>query len=126
MTKGENIHNVSKKIRSFLRLKTIIIFLIDISFLWSPTKGIPCTLFGGIENSVEGGGVLIGKTRDRPKTLEQIFIEVTTKGGYRYRGISTKGKTIVTSGINEKGLVVSVLLPRRSFPKPLLWMGCSR
>ena len=38
-----------------------------LSFLWLPSKGISCTLFGAIGNSVEGGGVLIGKTRDRPQ-----------------------------------------------------------
>lgn len=65
-----------------------------------------CTLLGAIGSSVEGGGVLIGKTRDRVKNLEQAFIEVSPKAGYRYRGISTKEKSVVTSGINEKGLVV--------------------
>ena len=71
---------------------------------WS--EGISCTLFGAVGARVEGGGVLIGKTRDRPQNPEQVFIEVNPKTGYRYRGISTKGKTAVTSGINEKGLVV--------------------
>lgn len=80
--------------------------LIVLSLFWSFSKGYPCTLFGAIGNSVEGGGILIGKTRDRPESLEQVFIEVSSKGGYRYQGISTKGKTTVTSGINEKGLVV--------------------
>ena len=49
---------------------------------------------------------MIGKTRDRAENLEQVFIEVSPKAGYRYRGISTQGKSVVTSGINEKGLVV--------------------
>ncbi len=83
-----------------------ILPLVVLSLFWSSSKGHPCTLFGTIGNSVEGGGVLIGKTRDRPESLEQVFIEVSPKGGYRYQGISTKGKTTVTSGINEKGLVV--------------------
>ncbi len=83
-----------------------ILFLVVLSLFWPSSKGHPCTLFGAIGNSVEGGGVLIGKTRDRLESLEQVFIEVSPKGGYRYQGISTKGKTIVTSGINEKGLVV--------------------
>ncbi len=83
-----------------------ILLLIILSFSWPFSKGYPCTLFGAIGNSVEGGGILIGKTRDRPESPEQVFIEVSPKGGYRYQGISTKGKTTVTSGINEKGLVV--------------------
>ena len=66
----------------------------------------PCTLFGAIGDSVRGGGVLIGKTRDRAEKSEQAFVEVVPKGGYRYRGISMRGVKRVTSGINEKGLVV--------------------
>ena len=77
-----------------------------LSFLWLPSKGISCTLFGAIGNSVEGGGALIGKTRDRPQGLGQVFIEVLPKSGYRYRGISLKGVRNVTSGMNERGLVI--------------------
>lgn len=66
-----------------------------------------CTLFGAIGKSVEGGGVLIGKTRDRPQDLEQVFVEMAPKGGgYRYRGIATPDRVVVTSGVNEKNLVV--------------------
>jgi hypothetical protein len=83
-----------------------ILLLVVLSLSWPFSNGHSCTLFGAIGNSVEGGGVLIGKTRDRPESLGQVFIEVSPKGRYRYKGVSTKGRTAVTSGINEKGLVV--------------------
>lgn len=88
--------------------KVVRISILWVGFLslWLIPEGISCTLFGAIGKSVEGGGVLIGRTRDRPENLEQVFIEVIPPKGYRYQGISTKGKSIVTSGINERGLVV--------------------
>ena len=107
MTKGWNRHNVhTMQKKGTVRLNIIIYFLIGLSFLWPFSDGIACTLFGAIGSGVEGEGVLIGKTRDRPEKLDQVFIEVFPKGGYSYRGISTKGKTNVTSGLNTKGLVV--------------------
>jgi hypothetical protein len=87
-------------------LNRIRLFLV-VFFLVSSSMDVGAsTLFGAIGSNVEGGGVLIGKTRDRVENLEQAFIEVSPKVGYRYRGISTQGKSVVTSGINEKGLVV--------------------
>ena len=84
----------------------VIFLLTGLFCLWPTFEVFPCTLFGAVGNSVEGGGVLIGKTRDRQENSEQTFIEVVPKGGYRYRGISVKSVKRVTSGINEKGLVV--------------------
>lgn len=92
--------------RTSLGSNKIFFLLIGLSILWPSFKAFPCTLFGAIGDRVEGGGVLIGKTRDRPKSLEQAFIEVLPKSGYGYRGISLKGLRNVTSGMNEKGLVV--------------------
>ena len=89
-----------------LRIINIIFIFIGFSLYIPPHEALPCTLFGAVGNSVEGGGVLIGKTRDRQENSEQTFIEVVPKGGYRYRGISVKSVKRVTSGINEKGLVV--------------------
>jgi isopenicillin-N N-acyltransferase like protein len=83
-----------------------ILLLAGLLLLFPPPEGVCCTLFGAIGERVEGGGVLIGKTRDRPQHLEQVFTEVFSPGGYAYRGISTEGRTAVTSGINERGLVV--------------------
>jgi isopenicillin-N N-acyltransferase-like protein len=82
------------------------LFLVVFSLVSCSADASACTLFGAIGSCVEGVGVLIGKTRDRPENMEQEFIEVSPKVGYRYRGISTKGKPVVTSGINEKGLIV--------------------
>ena len=87
-------------------LKRLRLFLVVFFLVSSSIDVGACTLFGAIGSHVEGGGVLIGKTRDRVENLEQSFIDLSPKGGYRYRGISTQGKSIVTSGINEKGLVV--------------------
>ena len=87
-------------------LNRIRLFLVVFFLISSSSDVGACTLFGAIGSRVEGGGVLIGKTRDRAENLEQVFIEVSPKAGYRYRGISTQGKSVVTSGINEKGLVV--------------------
>jgi len=64
LTKEEKIHNVDTMKKFSLKLSTIIHFLIGLLLLWPSSKGIPCTLLGAIENSVEWGGVLIGKTRD--------------------------------------------------------------
>jgi isopenicillin-N N-acyltransferase like protein len=87
-------------------LKRIRLFLVVFFLVSSSIDVGACTLFGAIGSRVEGGGILIGKTRDRVENLEQAFIEVSPKAGYHYRGISTQGKSVVTSGINEKGLVV--------------------
>jgi hypothetical protein len=86
---------------------TKIFFIFMGLFLFIPSyTAFPCTLFGAIGDSVQGGGVLIGKTRDRAENSEQAFVEVVPKGGYRYRGTSMRGVKRVTSGINDKGLVV--------------------
>jgi hypothetical protein len=86
-------------------IKIVFVF-IGLSLISPPYAALPCTLFGAIGDSVQGGGVLIGKTRDRVENSEQAFIEVVPKGGYRYRGISMSGAKRVTSGVNDKGLVV--------------------
>jgi hypothetical protein len=88
-----------------MMVKIIIIFM-GLSLIIPSYAALPCTLFGAIGDSVQGGGLLIGKTRDRAENSEQGFIEVVSKGEYRYRGISMSGVKRVTSGINEKGLVV--------------------
>jgi hypothetical protein len=88
-----------------MMIKMFYIFM-GLSLIIPSYAAFPCTLFGAIGDSVEGGGVLIGKTRDRPNKLEQVFIEVSPVQGFRYRGIATKGTKRVTSGINDKGLVV--------------------
>lgn len=88
-----------------MMIRTFIIF-IGLSLIVPSSAAFPCTLFGAIGNSVQGGAVLIGKTRDRAENSEQAFVEVVPKEGYRYRGISMRGVKRVTSGINDKGLVV--------------------
>ena len=82
-----------------------LLFLIGLFLLQPGTDLSGCTLFGAVGSGVEGGGVLIGKTRDRPESLEQVFVIQKPEGRFQYRGICTKGKA-VTSGINEKGLII--------------------
>jgi hypothetical protein len=86
-------------------IKIFFIFM-GLSLFIPFNAAFPCTLFGAIGDSVQGRGVLIGKTRDRAENSEEAFVEVVPKEGYRYRGISIRGVKRVTSGINEKGLVV--------------------
>jgi len=94
-----------KHMSSPMMIKIFIIFM-GLSLIIPSYAAFPCTLFGAIGDSVQGGGVLIGKTRDRTENSEQAFAEVVPKEGYRYRGISMRGVNRVTSGINDKGLVV--------------------
>jgi len=76
-------------------------------FLFIPSfKVSACTLFGAIGDRVEGGGALIAKTRDLARDREQVWIQMVPQGGYRYQGVASKGTKHVTSGINEKGLIV--------------------
>jgi hypothetical protein len=92
--------------RSYHTWHKVLLIFIGLVLFIPFYQAFACTLFGAIGNPVEGGGVLIGKTRDRPKALEQAFIEVLPKSGYGYRGISLKGVRNVTSGMNERGLIV--------------------
>ncbi len=92
--------------RSYYTGRKVLLIFIGLTLFIPFYQAFACTLFGAIGNRVKGGGVLIGKTRDRPKALEQVFIEVLPKSGYGYRGISLKGVRNVTSGMNERGLVV--------------------
>lgn len=82
-----------------------LLFLIGLFLLQPGTALSGCALFGALGSGVEGGGALIGKTRDQAEPSEQAFVTVRGKGRFQYRGICTKGKS-VTSGINEKGLIV--------------------
>jgi hypothetical protein len=91
---------------SSLTMAKIFFIFIGLSLFIPSYTAFPCTLFGAIGDSVQAGGLLIGKTRDRAENSEQAFVEVIPEGGYRYRGISLRGVNRVTSGINEKGLVV--------------------
>jgi isopenicillin-N N-acyltransferase-like protein len=80
-------------------------FFIGLFLLRPGTALSGCTLFSAVGSGVEEGGALIGKTRDQPEPSEQAFVTVRGKGRFQYCGICTKGKS-VTSGINEKGLIV--------------------
>ena len=87
-----------------------IIFLIPIlicELAFSRGQDIlACTLFGAAGNSVSGGGVLIGKTRDLGRREEQVFIKETPSVGIAFLGIASRKSGRMTAGVNEKGLVV--------------------
>jgi len=77
-----------------------------------------CTLFGAAGSAVEGGGVLVGKTRDLPAEAEQILIRETTASGYAYLGIASKKNSRITAGGNEKGLVILNASASSVAPRP--------
>jgi isopenicillin-N N-acyltransferase-like protein len=66
-----------------------------------------CTLFAAIGNSVQGGGAIIAKNRDRGPLASglKVFVPQT---GYRHLGLVSLNspKDPAVAGINEKGLVV--------------------
>jgi len=92
--------------KRYLRVNKVTLIFIGLFLLFPSFEVSPCTLFGAIGDRVEEGGVLIAKTRDMATDLEQVWIQRGPQEGYRYQGIASKGTKHVTSGINEKGLVV--------------------
>jgi isopenicillin-N N-acyltransferase-like protein len=66
-----------------------------------------CTLFAALGSSVQGGGALIAKNRDRCPLASGLKV-FTPQAGYRYLGlVSLDSPTApAVAGINEKGLVV--------------------
>ncbi|MBI5967233.1 MAG: hypothetical protein HY882_05185 [Deltaproteobacteria bacterium] len=65
-----------------------------------------CTLYAAIGSAVEGGGVLVGKTRDLMKQEEQFLLKETSSSGYSYLGIASRKNSRLTAGINEQGLII--------------------
>lgn len=66
-----------------------------------------CTLFAAVGSSVQGGGVLIAKNRDRTPMGSTLKV-FTPKNGYRHLGLAgtDSPNEPAVAGINEKGLVV--------------------
>ena len=66
-----------------------------------------CTLFAAVGRSVQGGGVLIAKNRDRSPLVNGLKVFVP-QAGYRHLGLVTQAfpTAPAVAGINEKGLVV--------------------
>lgn len=67
---------------------------------------LACTLFGAAGSAVQGGGVLVGKTRDLGQGEEQVFIKESPPDGIPFMGIASRGKGRITAGANKKGLVI--------------------
>jgi len=65
-----------------------------------------CTLYGAIGRAVEGGGVLVGKTRDLTKQEEQVLLKETSSSRFSYLGIASRKNGRLTGGINEKRLII--------------------
>jgi isopenicillin-N N-acyltransferase-like protein len=76
-----------------------------LSLTWQPAQA--CTLFAAAGKSVQGGGVIIAKNRDRSPLTSglQVFIP---PAGYRHLGLVSldSPNAPAVAGINEKGLVV--------------------
>ena len=71
-----------------------------------------CTLFAAAGSSVQGGGTIIVKNRDREPGASALRV-CTPKDGYRFLGLVAPDNPQhpAVAGINEKGLVVVDALP---------------
>jgi hypothetical protein len=98
------MHRMGKR---YLGVNKVTFIFMGLALFIPSFEVSPCTLFGGIGDRVEEGGVLVAKTRDLATELGQVWIQMVPQEGYRYRGIASKGREHVTSGINEKGLVIT-------------------
>ena len=77
-----------------------------------------CTLFAALGSSVQGGGAIIAKNRDRSPLASglKVFVPQT---GYRHLGLVSldSPNAPAVAGINEKGLVVVDASPSSLAPK---------
>ena len=66
-----------------------------------------CTLFAALGSSVQGGGAILAKNRDRCPLASALKVFVP-KAGYRHLGLVSldSPNAPAVAGINEKGLVV--------------------
>ena len=73
----------------------------------TPHQAQACTLFGAAGSSVQGGGTIIAKNRDRSPLANGLKVFVP-QDGYRYLGLVALNSAadLAVAGINEKGLVV--------------------
>lgn len=73
--------------------------------IWQPAWA--CTLFAAVGSSVQGGGAILTKNRDRGPLISGLKVFVP-QAGYRHLGLVTLGApgAPAVAGINEKGLVV--------------------
>jgi hypothetical protein len=90
----------------------------------TPHPAQACTLFAAMGSSVQGGGTIIAKNRDRCPLASGLKVFVPP-AGYRYLGLVSLASpnAPAVAGINEKGLVVvdatpSSLAPRRKTIAP--------
>ena len=76
-----------------------------LSLAWQPAQA--CTLFAAVGQSVQGGGAIIAKNRDRSPLASGLKV-FAPPAGYRHLGlVSLDSPTApAVAGINEKGLVV--------------------
>lgn len=88
------------------RVIPFVVLFSLLTFLWGAGIGLACTLYGAIGAAVEGGGVLLGKTRDLAQEEEQVLVRETPRTGLAFLGIASRKSRRITAGINDKGLVV--------------------
>jgi len=87
--------------------RRVPILLSSLLSLAIPGDGFACTLYGAIGTAIEGGGVLVGKTRDLWKGEEQVLLKETASSGLAYIGLASRKDGRLTAGLNEKGLVIA-------------------
>ena len=77
-----------------------------------------CTLFAALGSSVQGGGTIIAKNRDRCPLASGLKVFVP-QHGYRHLGLVSldSPKEPAVAGINEKGLVVVDASPSSLAPQ---------
>ncbi len=100
------------------RASVQIIFLALLAWVLLPVAGPPpaaraCTLFAAAGSSVEGGGTLIVKNRDRTSRKSALRL-IVPQHGYRHLALvdaDSTSEVAAVAGINEKGLVVVDALP---------------
>jgi hypothetical protein len=76
-----------------------------LSLAWQPAQA--CTLFAAVGQSVQGGGAIIAKNRDRTPLASGLKV-FAPQAGYRHVGLVSLDAPAApaVAGINEKGLVV--------------------
>jgi isopenicillin-N N-acyltransferase-like protein len=87
-----------------------------LSPVWQPARA--CTLFAAAGSSVQGGGTLIAKNRDRCSLASGLKVFVP-QDGYRHLGLVSLDSPWepAVAGINEKGLVVVDASPSSLAPQ---------
>lgn len=91
------------------KLKGFLMAAAMAALLNVPAPVNACTLFAANGNVVDGGGTLVGKNRDA--VPDNQFIQFNNKHQNAYYGLACgdpNGKSLMTAGVNDKGLVIII------------------